>query len=128
MADNSVTPETAGPKIELANDSHWVESAWRDNPLPEFIKGQLHRIERCVTGAATLSVVLHRFAMGMEDVESTGDGPNFRVVYPTLSKDELDRLRIGMQELLDAAETAIDRVRDDKGGMIAAMMKERANV
>lgn len=128
MAKNSVTPEVAGPKTELANDTHWVQSSWNDNPLPEFLKGQLHRIDRCIIGASSLAVLLHRFAMGMEDVEATGDGPNFQVVYPTPSKDELDRLRIGMQELLDTAETAIDHVRDDRGGMIAAMMKGQAHV
>ncbi|PZS48884.1 hypothetical protein [Stenotrophomonas maltophilia] len=127
MAKKIVTPEQAGPKIELANDTHWIESSWNDNPLPEFIKGQLHRIERCVIGASTVALVLHRFAMGMEDVEATGDGDDFRVVYPTLSKDELDRLRIGMHELLEVAETTIEHVRDDPQGIIAAMMKESAH-
>lgn len=126
MAKKIVTPEAAGSKIELANDTHWIQSSWNDNPLPDFIKGQLHRIDRCIIGASTVALVLHRFAMGMEDVEATGDGEDFRVVYPSLSKDELDRLRIGMQELLDSAETTIEDVRDDRSGMIAAYVKEHA--
>ncbi|WP_242876750.1 hypothetical protein [Stenotrophomonas maltophilia] len=126
MAKKIVTPEQPGPKTDLANDTHWIEMSWNDNPLPPFIKGQLHRIDRCIVGAAAMANVLHRFEMGLDDVADTGNGDKFRVVYPRYSKNDMDRLRIGMQELLDLAETTIENVRDDRDGMIAAYIKEQA--
>lgn len=126
MAKKIVTPEQGGPKIDLANDTHWIEMSWNDNPLPEFIKGQLRRIDHCIVGAAAVAQVLHRFEMGMDDVEDTGNGDKYRVVYPQFSKNDMDRLRLGMQELMDRAETTIENVRDDRDGLIAAFMKEQA--
>lgn len=126
MAKKIVPPEQPVPKIDLANDTHWIEMSWNDNPLPPFIKGQLHRIDRCIVGAAAVANALHRFEMGLDDVENTGNGDKFRVVYPHMSKNDMDRLRVGMRELLDLAETTIEDVRDDRDGMIAAFMKEQA--
>lgn len=126
MAKKIVPPEPVSPKIELANDTHWIKLDWSHNPLPEYLKEHLLQIERCIVGSASLALLLHRFEMGMEDVEATGDGDDFRVVYPHVDKNEMDRLRVGLQQLLDMAETTIENVRADRGGSISKMMKEVA--
>lgn len=126
MAKNSVPPEMAGPRIELANDYHWVSSSWDHNPLPDYVKQRLLRADRCVMAASSLARVLHRFTMGTEDVKATGDGDDFQVVYPALDVNEADQLRIGLQELLWAAEGAIEEIRDNRQGYVTASMKEKA--
>jgi len=125
MAKKSVPPGT-GPKIELAIDYHWINSSWDGNPLPGYLKAQLLRVDRCIAGAASIANILHRFAMGRADVESTGNGDDLQVVYPSFSAGDLDRMRIGLQELLDMAETTIENVRDDREGHVAASLKEQA--
>lgn len=124
MAKKIVPPDQANPKIELANDTHWIKLDWTHSPLPEGLKEHLLQIDRCIVGSASLANLLHRFEMGMEDVDATGDGDDFRVVYPDLDKNEMDRLRVGLQQLLDLAETTIAKVRSDRAVYITAMMKE----
>lgn len=126
MAKKIVPPDQANPKIELANDTHWFELDWSNNPLPEHLKAHLLQVNRCIVGSASLALLLHRFEMGMEDVEATGDGDDFRVVYPHVDKNEMDRLRVGLQQLLDMAEATIKEVRDYRGGFTPSMLVEKA--
>lgn len=126
MANKSVTPEPARPKIELANDDHWINLGWDDNPLPQYVKQRLSRADRCIVGAASLTRLLRRFAIGMADVEETGDGEDYRVLYPALDKVEADQLGIALQELLDVAEGNMEEIRCNLQGYVDSALREKA--
>lgn len=126
MAKKIVTPEAARPLIELANDRHWIDGSWDSNPLPDYVKERLSRADRCIVGAASLSRLLRRFAIGMVDVEETGDGEDYRVLYPVLDKQEADQLGVALQELLDVAEGNMEEIRGNVLGYVDSALREKA--
>lgn len=126
MANKSVTPEPASPTIELANDYHWIDGSWDGNPLPNYVKERLSRADRCIVGAASLSRLLRRFAIGMADVQETGEGEDYRVLYPVLDKEDADELGVALQELLDVAVGNMEEIRGNTLGYVDAALREKA--
>ncbi|WP_414488434.1 hypothetical protein [Stenotrophomonas maltophilia] len=125
MADNSVPPNLDiravaqavsesldnPPRVELANDTHWTEMEWEGNPLHISLKAQLERADRCIAGASSLASLMHRLSIGAADVQNTPPEDGVRVVYPDVGANEMDRLWLALNELIDYAELSIEKVR-----------------
>ncbi|HHC8921403.1 TPA: hypothetical protein ACN3MR_002871 [Stenotrophomonas maltophilia] len=100
------------PRIELAVDRHWTDYVWDDSNLDPRLTDHLRKVDRCIGAASSLAALMHRHAIAAQDVQSSMDDEVARSVYPAIKPNDLDRLWVGLNELIDAAEFGMDRVRN----------------
>jgi hypothetical protein len=107
MAMQSVKPQQPEPVVPAITE-HYIESGWEQSQLAVGVRNRLARVERCVTGMATIQRMLAADALGKDDAADNPEVEFAAALHPL----EVEGLRLAAEELGHRALDMLGTIRN----------------